>query len=191
MDVANHAADILGCGGVIAYPTESVFGLGCLPARLDAVTRILEIKRRDSAKGLILIAARAEQLAGWIKLPEDAALPPIVPARPTTWLVPPGPLVNQIIRGGHSDIAVRLTSNAVARSICELLNSPLVSTSANLSGYPCTTNADDLRRQFSHLVDYIVPGRCGPGSEPAPDLAFGASEIRNLLSGEIVRPLQS
>ena len=70
-----HAANILLRGGVIAYPTEGVFGLGCLPDDLQALRRLLDIKRRDAAKGLIVIAANASQLEGWIELP--AGLSPI------------------------------------------------------------------------------------------------------------------
>jgi L-threonylcarbamoyladenylate synthase len=175
-----HAADVLLRGGVIAYPTEGVYGLGCLPDELPAVQRVLDIKRRDASKGLILIAADALQLGGWADLPQGAALPDPDPAHPVTWIVPPGPLVSPLLCGDHDTIAVRLTTNPTARSLCAAVGSPLVSTSANLSGKPTARNRFVLRRQFAEVVDYIVPGDCGPASGP--------SEIREFNSGRILRP---
>ena len=165
-------------GGVIAYPTEGVFGLGCLPDNIEAVFRILQIKRRGAAKGLILIAANARQLQGWID--PDHALPDPDPEHPVTWIVSPGPLVNPAICGEHSGLAVRITTNPVAAALCDAVDAPLVSTSANVSGRPTARNAFVLRRQFARRVDYIVPGDCGPASGP--------SEIRDLATGKVLRP---
>lgn len=175
-----RAADVLLEGGVIAYPTEGVFGLGCLPEDTEAVLRILRIKRRDPAMGLILIASTREQLDGWICLPDDVAIPEPDPARPITWIVPPGPLVHTLIRGKHPGLAVRLSSNPTAAAICDAVDSPIVSTSANISGKPTARNRHVLRRQFAGRVDFIVPGDCGPSSGP--------SEIRDIVSGKVLRP---
>jgi len=176
------AAEVLFRGGVIAYPTEGVFGLGCLPDDESAVARVLRLKERDAAKGLILIAADADQLQGWVTLPDVASLPAPDPQHPVTWIVPPGPLAGPAIRGVHAGIAVRLTTNPVARALCEAVDSPLVSTSANISGKPTARNRYVLRRQFAHRVDFIVPGDCGPASGP--------SEIRDIVTGKVLRPSQ-
>ena len=178
-----YASDVLLRGGVIAYPTEGVFGLGCLPDDLAAVQRILDIKRRGASKGLILIAADATQLDGWIDIAEGDALPEPDPAHPITWIVPPGPKVSPLLCGEHETIAVRLTTNPIARARCVAVDSPLVSTSANLSGKPTARNRYVLLRQFAGVVDYIVPGECGP--------ARGPSEIRDYRSGRILRPRTS
>ncbi len=175
-----RAADVLLRGGIIAYPTEGVFGLGCLPDDDHAVARVLELKRRDAAKGLILIASEAQQLDGWVALPGDTTLPEPDPAHPVTWIVPPGPKASTSITGGHAGIAVRLTSNPIARALCDAVDSPLVSTSANISGQPTARNRFVLHRQFAEHVDYIVPGECGPASGP--------SEIRDIVTGRILRP---
>lgn len=176
----SHAADVLLGGGIIAYPTEGVFGLGCIPSNHRAVARVVDIKQRDAAKGLILIAANAAQFDGWIALPDGASLPDPDPAQPVTWIVPPGPLVTPLLRGRHESIAVRLTTNPTARALCEAVDSPLVSTSANRSGKPVARNRNVLLRQFGDVVDYVVPGDCGPASGP--------SEIRDFTSGKILRP---
>ncbi len=177
-----RAADVLLGGGIIAYPTEGVFGLGCLPDDLDAVQRLLDLKQRDAGKGLILIAARHEQLDGWIALPDGASIPQPDPMHPVTWVVPPGELVHPLLRGLHTGLAVRITSNPVAAAICDAVDSPITSTSANLSGRPTARNRFVLRRQFAQRVDYVVPGDCGPTG--------GASEIRDLKTDKVLRRRQ-
>lgn len=174
-----HAGEVLLGGGIIAYPTEGVFGLGCLPDDLDAVRRLLDIKQRDADKGLILIASGVDQLDGWIALPDGLSLPVPDPAYPVTWIVPPGERVHPMLRGEHAGLAVRITSNPIAAAICDAANSPITSTSANLSGRPAARNRFVLRRQFAQRVDYLVPGDCGP--------AKGASEIRNLRTNKVLR----
>jgi L-threonylcarbamoyladenylate synthase len=159
MMFVTRAAEILLRGGIIAYPTEGVFGLGCLPDDVEAVERLLEVKRRDTRKGLILIASIVD---------------------PVTWIVPPGPSVHPIILGQHENLAIRITSNPIAAALCDAVDSPIVSSSANLSGKPTARNRIVLRRQFGARVDYIVPGDCGPAS--------GASEIRDLSTGKVLRP---
>lgn len=173
------AAEILLGGGVVAYPTEGVFGLGCLPDDPTAIARLLRIKRRDPRKGLILIASKPEQLRDWIGI-DPVSLPEPDPARPTTWIAPASVYVSGLIRGVHDGLAVRLTTNPTAAALCEATGSALVSTSANLAGEPVARNRYVLTRKFGHRVDYIVPGECGPASGP--------SEIRDLKTGAVLRP---
>lgn len=175
-----RAARILQSGGVVAYPTEGVFGLGCLPDNAAAVSRILQIKERDPAMGLALIAADLAQLDHWVKLPENSAPLPSSDDEPVTWIVPATENVPVWIRGDHDGVAVRLTTHPVALALCDAAESAIVSTSANVSGRPPARNSFVLRRSFHALVDYIVPGECGP--------APGPSEIRDLQTGKILRP---
>lgn len=175
-----RAADILLGGGVIAYPTEGVFGLGCLPDESDAVERILEIKQRDSTKGLILIAATQNQLRGWVDTADIVRLPPIDDQRAVTWIVRRGPHVTPLLSGEHSGIAVRLTSHPVAAALCNAVASPITSTSANIAGRPVARNLTILHRHFRDQVDYIVCGERGHTGGP--------SEIRVLADGRLVRP---
>jgi L-threonylcarbamoyladenylate synthase len=179
MMFVTRAAEVLLGGGIIAYPTEGVFGLGCLPDDLQAVQRVLAVKRRDAGKGLILIASTIKQLGGWVALPDGRPIPEADPTHPVTWITPPGHKVHPIICGQHPGIAVRITGNPVAAAICDAVDSPIVSTSANLSGKPAARNRFVLRRQFAQHVDYIVPGDCGPAS--------GASEIRDLMTNKVLR----
>ena len=110
---ANRAAGILLRGGVIAYPTEGVFGLGCLPADDQAVVRLLQIKQRPPTKGLIIIFSHFSQLHGWVEIPRGIHLPESDPRRPTTWLVPRGEKVTPLVLGNNAEIAIRLTNNAI------------------------------------------------------------------------------
>ncbi|HLT89358.1 MAG TPA: L-threonylcarbamoyladenylate synthase [Woeseiaceae bacterium] len=172
------AARILSGGGVVACPTEGVYGLSCLPGAPEAIRRVLEIKERRVSEGLILIAASVAQLEPWAALPEGAELPSGA-ERPVTWLVPARADVPYWIRGAHERVAVRVTAHPVAAALCIAAGSALVSTSANVSGRPPARTEHVLRRQFGRLVDYVVPGRPGP--------AKGPSEIRDFETGSIVR----
>ena len=173
-----HAAEVLREGGVITCPTEGVFGLSCLPGNAAAVQRLLDIKQRDAAKGLILIVASKDQLRGWVAVATDD-IPDPKPDQSITWIVPASENVSPLIRGEHAGIAVRITSNPVASALCAAVESPLVSTSANLAGEPTVTDQVALSREFAGRVDYIVPGECGPLSGP--------SEIIDLESGRKLR----
>ena len=177
---ARHAADVMLGGGVIAYPTEGVYGLGCLPDNITAIERVLEIKRRSPAKGLILIASNVEQFDRWIDPENNDRLPDPDPLRPVTWIVRPTALVPAIITGENPGLAVRITTNPIAAAICSAVDMPIVSTSANVAGRPVARNELIVRRQFGHLVDYVVPGVCGPASGP--------SEIRDFETGKVLRP---
>jgi len=173
------AGRVLNQGGVIAYPTEGVFGLGCVPDNFEAVSKILTIKNRDPAMGLVLIISDIGQMDGWIDAPLDKLDLASTPEKPVTWIVPATDRVPRWIRGEHPGIAVRFTTHPVARALCMETDSALVSTSANMSGRPPARNAFVLRRLFGSLVDYIVPGDCGP--------ADAASEIREYYSGKVLR----
>jgi L-threonylcarbamoyladenylate synthase len=172
------AARLLRAGGVIAYPTEAVFGLGCDPRNRAAVQRLLRIKRRSAAKGLILIAASVNQLSPYvtdIPLAARASWP-----GPRTWLLTPRPGVPRWLTGRHARIAVRVTAHALARDLCLAAGMALVSTSANRAGQaPARTRREVLRR-FGRSLDYVLPGRCGRRRRP--------TAIVDAASGAVVRP---
>jgi L-threonylcarbamoyladenylate synthase len=161
------AIDALLAGGVIAYPTEGVYGLGCLPDEPRALEKLLSIKSRDAAKGLILLAARVEHLTGWVAEADLERLPAPRPEHPVTWLVQPGERAGPLLTGRHPTLAVRLAANPVALSILLGVGMPVTSTSANPAGRPVAANRFLLRRHFRTLVDYVVPGDCGPARGPS------------------------
>ncbi len=167
-------------GGLIAYPTESCFGLGCDPRNPRAVRRLLRLKARPQAKGLILIAAAARQLHGYIA-PLGEAQRRQVEATwpgPNTWLIPAGPKAGRWLRGKHPALAVRVTAHPGAAALCRVLGSALVSTSANLAGHRPLKTAAACRKAFGEQV-LVVPGRIGGSRKP--------STIRDLASGRVIR----
>ena len=168
-------------GGVLAYPTESVYGLGCNPADLAAVQRILSLKQRPAEKGLILIAADLAQLEPYL-LPLDASLQArVLPTWPgaVTWLLPVRPAVSPLIRGKHDTLAVRITAHPLCQELCRQLGHPLISTSANLSDQPAARSAAEVQQQFGTQLGYILDAPLGGQNQP--------TEIRHGLTGEIVR----
>jgi len=177
----NEAVRILQQGGVIAYPTEAVYGLGCDPDNHPALERLLAIKQRSWEKGLILIAAEFQQLAPFLA-EIDTVLKTNVLASwpgPVTWLWPAKPTVSPLLRGTHETIAVRVTAHPVAAALCREFGGPLVSTSANLTGKSPTITADEVRSQLGNQLDYVLEGQVGEHARP--------TEIRDVLTGEIVR----
>lgn len=172
----------LRAGGVVAYPTEAVYGLGCDPDNLPAVERLLAIKQRSPDKGLILIAADETQLARYVNL-DDAALADKVRASwpgPVTWLLPVHPAVPAVLRGVHATLAVRVTDHPVAAALCRGFGGALVSTSANLSGQAALREAAAVSASLGTLLDFIVEGAVGGRERP--------SEIRDGATGKVVRP---
>ncbi len=180
---AFRVADIvrrLEAGGLIAYPTEGVFGLGCLPSLTHAVDRLLALKRRPEDRGLILVAGSADALRGWAELGDDPAALRSATSTPTTWIVPAGPRAYPLLSGGRPTLAIRLTDFPLIAALTARAGEPLVSTSANLSGHGPIGHPLNIRRRFRDELDAIVPGALGG--------ATGPSEIRDLASGRVLRP---
>jgi L-threonylcarbamoyladenylate synthase len=172
-----HAARVLKQGGIVAYATEYCFGLGCDPRNAEAVRRLLRLKRRRRSKGLIVIAARSEQLASYVRAFPDEVLASW--PGPHTWLLPASASAPHWITGAHTSIAVRVTAHAQAAALCRAAGMAIVSTSANRAGAAPVRNAHDALRRFGALVDYVLPGRVGDLAAPTP--------IRDAASGRIVR----
>ena len=173
-----RAARIIQQGGVVAYATEYCFGFGCDPMNRAAVLRLLRIKRRSPAKGLILIAAAIDQLTPYVE-----NIPPPVAATwpgPNTWLLPPREGAPCWITGDHARIALRVTAHAQAAALCKAAGMAIVSTSANrVGGVPVRSYREAVRR-FKGAVDYVLPGLVGNAPAPTP--------IRDAVTGELIRP---
>jgi L-threonylcarbamoyladenylate synthase len=167
-------------GGLIAYPTESCYGLGCDPDCRVAVQRLLRLKRRPQSKGLIVIAATYRQVARYLRslTPFDQRRLADAGAHATTYLMPAHPSAPRWLRGSHDSLAVRLTAHREAWSLCRGLGHALVSTSANRSGQrPAKTFAQCVQLFGSKVL--VLPGRVGSRKKP--------STIRSWPDDRIIR----
>ena len=166
-------------GGVIAYATESCYGLGCLPENRQAVSKLLSIKGRPGQRGLILIGGAMPHLTPYMKsVPEKSALSPFWPG-PYTLLMRPSSRAPSWIRGHHDRIALRLTAHRGASRLCRALGTALVSTSANRTGMKPAKSYRECRSRFGNRV-LVLPGRIGKRKTP--------STIMDFESGRILRP---
>jgi L-threonylcarbamoyladenylate synthase len=163
-----RAARVVRAGGVIAYPTEAVFGLGCLPDDRRAVLRLLRLKRRSWRKGLVLIGATLEQLERYAAMPPEPRRSEILATwpGPVTWALPAQRSAPRWITGGRDTVAVRLTAHPLARRLCLRVGGALVSTSANVSRRPPYRRALKLRRALGRELDCLLAGELGGLAAP-------------------------
>lgn len=176
-----EAARIVRAGGVIAYPTEAVYGLGCLPDDAAAVRRVQALKRRSARKGMLLVAADLAQIERYVRLPPEPRRSEVLASwpGPVTWVLEARPGAPRYMGGRSGTIAVRLTAHDATRALCRAARSALVSTSANLSGRPPARTALGVRRSLGRRVDYVLAGPLGGLRKP--------TTIRDGRTGAVLR----
>ncbi|TDK27198.1 tRNA threonylcarbamoyladenosine biosynthesis protein RimN [Luteimonas aestuarii] len=161
-DPVEAAVSALRNGGIIAYPTEGVWGLGCDPFDEAATLRLLALKQREVDKGLILIAASPGQLDGlvdWDALPASRRTAVLATwPGPQTWVVPATEHVPAWISGGRDSVAVRVTAHADVVALCNAYGGALVSTSANVSTQPAPRVRAELDPRIIEGVDAVLDG---------------------------------
>lgn len=181
----HKALSILNTQGLIAYPTESVFGLGCDPDSELAIEKILSLKKRPACKGLILIAANIEQLQKYadfsvLTQQQLADIKQTWPG-PVTWVVPAKKTLSKLISGDFNSVAVRVSAHPLVQKLCQQFGKAIISTSANLSGLPPCINYSQVNEMFAGqaLLQEIINAPVSGLSEP--------SQIFNALTGERLR----
>lgn len=169
--------------GVIVYPTEAVYGLGCDPDSEAAVMKLLDIKQRPVEKGLILIADNYGQLLDYV---DDAKIPmdkraDIFSSWPAavTWVMPAKSSTPKWLTGQFDTIAVRVTSHPVVKQLCQDFGKPLVSTSANLTGQDPVLTLEEAKQAFGDKVSEYVEGALGGNTNP--------SQIKDAFTGKLFR----
>lgn len=178
------AARLLRKGGVLAYPTEAVFGLGCHPHDREAFEQLFALKQRPPTQGVLLIAADLAQVERYI---ERAAVPPEVMQQvlaswpgPHTWVFPRSADVPEWVAGAHAGIALRVTAHEPAAALCRAFGGALVSTSANPHGQPPARSAQTVMDYFGDALDGVLDAPLGGQASP--------TVIRDALTGAIIRP---
>jgi L-threonylcarbamoyladenylate synthase len=173
--------DSVSKGGVIAYPTEAVFGLGCDPNNLRAVETLLQVKKRSPDKGLILIASSFDQLRPFLGPHVEPTKEQSTPA-PITWIFEANRHTSELLTGDHDTLAVRVSAHPLVQALCSKLQHPLTSTSANLSGEAPCKYTHEIADQFLHhqpAIGAVLDGPIGGQLNP--------TEIRDASSGKILR----
>lgn len=175
------AAALLREGGVLAYPTEGVYGLGCDPDNRAAFERIFAMKRRPPEQGVLLIAADFEQIRDWIEAVPETAMKRARAAWPGahTFIFPRSPRVPEWVAGGHPGIALRVTAHAPSAALCRAFGGPIVSTSANRHGEPPARSAADIHAVFGDEPDGVLDAPLGGLDRPTP--------ITDAVTGAIIR----
>jgi L-threonylcarbamoyladenylate synthase len=176
----NRFAHAVSQGAIFGYPTDTIWGFGCHPLIARSVDRILQIKNRNPAKGLILLSSKLEYCAAYVGL-DCEQLEPVRSStdHPTTWLVPASRECPIWIRGNYPTVAIRITRHPFLKFLCDQLEAPIVSTSANRSSKATVRNSLQMRKQFGEELDFIISGFATGSNRP--------SEIKSLLSGTILR----
>lgn len=178
VNIAN-ALEIIAKGGVIAYPTETTFGLGCDATNQQALQKLITIKQRCQTKGFIALIKDYQQLELLVSPPSKTQMTQLKAAwpGPYTFVFPsPRPYLPKLLTGQYSSLAIRMSSHPIAQSLCQ--NTPITSTSANISGQDVVTQRTQLQQQFGHLLDGIVEGQ--PGHQ-------AASQIIDIVTGKRYR----
>lgn len=175
------AAHVIRRGGVVAYPTEAVYGLGCDPWNRVAVSRLLTIKQRDVSKGLILIAADPAQLTPFIKNLPAARMAEISATwpGPHTWLLPARHSTPRWLTGRFETLAVRVTAHPLAAGLCRAFGGAIVSSSANRADRPPARTALQVRLALHDQPELLLAGACGGSGRP--------STIRDGRTGRVLR----
>ncbi|MCH1926525.1 L-threonylcarbamoyladenylate synthase [Shewanella sp. C32] len=180
---ATDVAKLLADGGVIAYPTEAVYGLGCDPDNLTAVQRILDIKHRPWEKGLIMVADSFEQLRPYLEL-ADIGEAQLAHAQqywpgPFTFIFPAKASLSTLVRGQFDTVAVRVSAHPVVKALCQAAGKPLISTSANPAGEDPALDAATIKQMFTGEIDALVVGELGEQRQP--------STIIDIRTGKVLR----
>jgi L-threonylcarbamoyladenylate synthase len=177
----DRAVQLLKSGGVIAYPTEAVYGLGCDPWNQEAVHHLLLLKHRSVDKGLILLAGSLEQVEEYL-IGLTAEQKNHVLATwpgPVTWLVHATEDIPEWITGGNPKVAIRVTAHPLSAELALAFGKPIVSTSANHTGESPLLTAESVRSELGHRLDYILEGDLGGLEKP--------TEIRDASTGHVIR----
>ena len=176
-----RALDVLNKGGVILYPTDTIWGIGCDATNEEAVSRVYAIKRRTDAKALITLVDSEAKIQGYVREIPDVAWQLIdCSTRPLTIIYDGARHLAPNLLAEDGSVAIRLTREAFSRELCLRFHRPIVSTSANLSGEPSPATFDDISEDIKQAVDYVCTSRRDDRTPVRP-----SSIIKLAANGEV------
>lgn len=175
------AVTVIRQGGLLVYPTEGVYGLGCDYQSQQAVERLLQLKQRTLDKGLILIASHIQQILPLIQLDNQQHLARALKTWPghQTWTFKPDAKVPAWISGAFNTVAVRVSAHPTVKAICDELQQPMISTSANRSGQNEAKNLNQIIATFGSSINCYLDLPLGN--------AAASSSIKVAQTGEQLR----
>lgn len=168
-DDLKQALEVLKKGGIILYPTDTIWGMGCDATDSKAVNRLFELKRRPSSKAMISLVSSVEDLSKWLHILPDCAIEEIRSTdRPLTIIYDKPKGVSNMLESDDGSCAFRIPQLQFTKDLCSRLGHPLVSTSANFSGDSSPLSFNDINQSVVHGVDYVCKfGRDLKGSMPS------------------------
>jgi len=179
-DIIREVTEVLHRGGIILYPTDTIWGLGCDATNSDAVKRIFSIKRRDDSQSMLVLLDTASKLPYFVRqVPEIAWQLTEVSDSPLTIIYPGARNVAPELIAGDGSLGIRIVEDEFCSSLIARLRKPLVSTSANISGEAAPQNFMEISEKIKELVDYIVPLR-----QEEPDNKTASSIIKIEIDGQ-------
>lgn len=194
--VFDKLSECLTGGGVIVYPTETLYGIGCLAFDREACRRIVRIKQRSGGKGLIVLVSDEEMLDRHFHVPGDLLERYSRSQKPLTLILRPKSVFPQEVSGGRESVAARISTSPFAKEILRRVGEPITSTSANISGRGNSNRFADIRRDFPSGIDVIVDSGNLPHSmgsaivnltTASPEIIregdLSATEIEKILHG--------
>ena len=177
-----EAVNVLKKGGVILYPTDTVWGIGCDATNEQAVKRIFEIKQRDDSKAMLLLLDSQGRLRQYVKQVPDMAYDLIeLATRPLTIIYPGAYAVAPQLVAEDGSIGIRITEELFSKTLCMRLGRPLVSTSANISGEKTPQNYSEITKQIRDSVDYVVRYRRGDRRKAEPSQIIKLDEKNHFV----------
>ncbi|MCX6552980.1 MAG: L-threonylcarbamoyladenylate synthase [Acidobacteria bacterium] len=182
-----RAVEVLRRGGVVAYPTDTLYGLAVDPGNPRSVAQLYRIKGRQVDRAIPLIAASREQIEAC-----GGALPPLARTLadrfwpgPLTLVVPAWPALCEDVHGGSGTVAVRVPAHSLARALAAGFGAPITSTSANRSGQPPATTADEVRLALAVHLDVLLDAGATPGGPPSTIVSVTGAEPRLVRAGAV------
>jgi L-threonylcarbamoyladenylate synthase len=176
-----RAVEVMNKGGVILYPTDTIWGLGCDATNADAVRRIYEIKQRTDAKALISLVDSETKVQFYVKeVPEVAWDVMELSERPMTVVFDGGRNLAPNLLAEDGSVAIRITKEAFSKELCMRMKRAVVSTSANISGQPAPRCFSEISEEIKGAVDYICTSR-----QDEPPTQTASSIIKLGAGGEV------